>query len=65
MQRQVVIFYICRETNDSKAYAFRAEAGVRRPLEFPSFATLSMEEKAVAFAKSGVQWGIMDGENGA
>jgi hypothetical protein len=52
-------------TNDSKAYAFRAEAGVRRPLEFPSFAALSMEEKAVAFANSGVQWGIMDGENGA
>jgi hypothetical protein len=24
-----------------------------------------MEEKAVAFADSGVQWGIMDGENGA
>ena len=53
-------------TNDSKAYAFRAEAGVRAPAGIPLVCDLEpIEEKAVAFANSGVQWGIMDGENGA
>ena len=32
---------------------------------FPRFVTLAIEEKAVAYANYGVQWGIADEEKGA